>query len=75
MKITIALNQELHMTKLFISQEVAKSKDLKLFNSFDCMFVMLTVKEGLKRSFPVTISLIYEYSGVRPASLEAQSKG
>jgi hypothetical protein len=63
------------MTKLFISQEVAKSKELKLFSSFDCMFVMLTVKESFERPFPVTISLIYESSGVRPVSVEAQSKG
>jgi hypothetical protein len=74
-KITIAMNQKLHMTKLFISQEVAKSKELKLFSSVDCMFVMLTVRESSKQSFPLTISLIYESSGVRPASLEAQSKG
>jgi hypothetical protein len=74
-KITRAMSQELHLIKLFISQEVAQSKELKLFSSVDCMFMMLTVKENNKRSFPVTISLIYEPSGVRPVSLEAQSKG
>ncbi|PNF34536.1 hypothetical protein B7P43_G10741 [Cryptotermes secundus] len=57
------------------AKEVAQSKELNLFSSIDCMFVMLTVKESNKRSFPVTISLIYEPSGVRPVSLEAQSKG
>jgi hypothetical protein len=54
---------------------MAQSKELKLFSSTDCMFVMLTVKEVNERSFTVTISLIYEPSGVRPASLEAQCKG
>jgi len=48
---------------------------MKLFSSIDCMFVTLTVQETDHRPFPLTVCLIYEATGARPASLEAQSKG
>jgi len=48
---------------------------VKLFSSIDCMFVTLTMQETNHRPFPLTVCLIYEATGIRPASLEAQSKG
>jgi hypothetical protein len=72
-KITRDVNQVLHLNKLFFSQEWAKSNGVELFSSIDCMFVTLTVQETNRR--PLTISLMYEATGARPASLEAHSKG
>lgn len=57
------------------AKEWAEANGVKLFSSIDCMFVTLTVQETNLRPFPLTICLIYEATAVRPASLEAQSKG
>ena len=74
-KITKAVKQVLDLYKLFFSQEQAEANGVKLFSSIDCMFVTLTVQETNRRPFPLTICLVYEATGARPASLEAQSKG
>ena len=74
-KITRAVNQVLDLNELFFSQENGESKGVKLFSSIDCMFVTLTVQETKGRPFPLTVSLIYDVAGARPASLEAQSRG
>lgn len=59
--------------QITLAEEWTKSNRVKLFSSIDCMFVMLTVLDTNER--PLTISLIYEAPGVRPASLEVHSKG
>lgn len=57
------------------AKEWAEANGVKLFSSIDCMFVTFTVQETNNRPFPLTVCLIYEVTGVRPASLETQSKG